>query len=274
MKNRKRPRAGTEKSTFHAYSGCKLTGMEPGQVSLSIGALSDRGQRRAVNEDFYQLVQTSGGQLLVVADGLGGHAGGEVASRAAVECVSAAFRAGPVPEPGRFLESVIYEAHRHVAGQAAGDPALTGMGTTLDLVLIQASTAHLAHVGDSRVYHLRAGELKQITRDHSMFQNMLEKGVLPADEMQYFSLRHVLTQAVGIGSPTPDMVRLPLQSGDVLLLCTDGLTGVVKDAEIRDTVVEHDPVSACRVLVELANRRGGPDNITVVIARVAAVEGT
>lgn len=242
-----------------------------------------------------------GGTLLLVADGMGGVAGGAEAARIAVETVAEAFKrpaSGEQPDAGlsaersirqpgsprdsasaegafpRRLEASVREANRRIRAVAAERPALRGMGTTATLAGIRGGTVHVAQVGDSRAYLVRDGVAERLTRDQSLVQELVDRGEMTPEEAERSPRRHVLLQALGTEfSADVALTRHPLRAGDHLLLCSDGLTGVVGDAEIASVVSQAaGPRAACDELAALADDRGGPDNITVVVARIEAAE--
>lgn len=257
--------------------------------------LTDPGRKRDNNEDQFLVAEMHapgrvvasnipagelgflGGRLLAVADGLGGHNGGERASAIAVGA-AARHLAEALARPLDFgdadyaAEAALREA-MEVAGAevevaAAADPNLGGMGTTLTLALVRWPRVHVAHAGDTRLYVLRAGRLWQLTRDHTYAELLAGQGrAVPPDAAR------VLVNCLGGGSPgvVPESSTFPLWPGDTLMLCSDGLHGSVPDRDIRnilsETVTAED---AGRTLVAVANDAGGPDNITVVVARFAA----
>jgi len=231
---------------------------------------SDVGRLRSGNEDSYFCGET----VFAVADGLGGHQGGEVASAAAVEPL--ARLDGPsFPDPGRAAEALagaIREANEAILDRAAGDPALYGMGTTVTAAAVAGDGyLQLAHVGDSRAYLLHEGSLDQLTTDHTIVGELVRRGRLTPEQAAIHPERSILTRAVGLDPRVP--VDLPdpvgLSSGDQLLLCSDGLTEVVGDGQIADLLsAAPDGHTACRSLIDAANDAGGPDNITVVLVRV------
>ena len=239
-------------------------------MRLSSFAGTDVGQARSGNEDSYFCGRT----VFAVADGLGGHQGGEVASAAAVEPLAAldgrAF-AGP-GEAAQALASAIREANSAILGRAAGDPALWGMGTTVTAAAVADDRfLQLAHVGDSRAYLLRGGGLDQLTSDHTVVGELVRRGRLTPEQAAIHPDRSILTRAVGLDPgimvDTPD--PLELQPGDQVLLCSDGLTEAVLDDQIAGLLASHeDGGDACRALIDAANTAGGPDNITVVLVRV------
>ena len=235
-------------------------------LTLRYGARSDVGHLREDNEDSGY----ASAHLLVVADGMGGAAAGEVASSVAV----AAMATLDEDElPGDVLEA-IGETVKGIEGQLAGlvdaEPRLRGMGTTLTAVLREEGRLGLVHVGDSRGYLLRGGKLEQITRDHTLVQSLVDTGRISEHEASTHPQRNVLTRVLDGGHPTEaDLSIREIKAGDRILLCSDGLSGVVSSETIGATLLANDdPQDAVDELVELALRAGGPDNITCVVADV------
>jgi serine/threonine protein phosphatase PrpC len=240
-------------------------------VRFEAAAATDRGLRRPENEDAY-LVDTTRG-LFCVADGMGGHAAGEVASRMAVEALA---REMARPDAGAPLDArlraAVVAANRAILEAADRDPALAGMGTTLTaLALAQDNRSFtIAHVGDSRAYLYRQGELSQLTADHTWVQQQVDAGLLTPQEARGHPLGSMLTRAVGISEdPEVDIVRGDLEPGDLILLCSDGLTGMVDDDELAGILARDDlPLDdLARELATAANRNGGVDNITAILIR-------
>jgi protein phosphatase len=270
-------------------------------VEVDLGALSDRGKVRPYNEDHYlvartdrsirllltdlpsdQLPQRTGetGYGMVVADGMGGAAVGELASSMAI---------------GRFLELVLStpdwimvvneqrlqqvqdrmtqrleQVHDALAEQRRAEPELSGMGTTMTLACSLGADLVVCHVGDSRAYLFRTGQLHRLTRDHTWAQGLADAGVIRPEEAATHHLRHVLTNALGarMDKISVEARRLQLQDGDQVLLCTDGLTDMVSDAAVAEVLGRQLPAAAaCRALVDLALQAGGKDNVTVVLGR-------
>jgi serine/threonine protein phosphatase PrpC len=238
-------------------------------MRLSSFAGSDVGRQRSGNEDSYFCGQT----VFAVADGLGGHQGGEVASAAAVEPLARldgrSFK--DAGEAAEALAAAIREANEAILDRAAGDPALYGMGTTVTAAVAGDGYLQLAHVGDSRAYLLRGGTLEQLTTDHTVVGELVRRGRLTPQQAAVHPERSILTRAVGLDPRVPVDLPDPLevQPGDQVLLCSDGLTEAVADgriAELLSTAPEGQ--AACRSLIDAANDAGGPDNITVVLVRV------
>jgi PPM family protein phosphatase len=239
-------------------------------MRLSSFAGSDVGRARSGNEDSYFCGRT----VFAVADGLGGHQGGEVASAAAVAPLAAldGRELATPAEAAEALAAAIQEANSAILDRAAGDPSLWGMGTTMTAAAVTADGhLQLAHVGDSRAYLLRDGALEQLTTDHTVVAELVRRGRLTPELAAIHPERSILTRAVGLDAripvDTPD--PLDLRPGDQCLLCSDGLTEAVPDPTIAELLsANEDGDTACRSLIDAANEAGGPDNITVVLVRV------
>ena len=227
-------------------------------MKVSVGAATDIGQVREGNEDSFLVVAP----LYAVADGMGGHRGGEVASNLALETVQGMFER----KEGSLADQVV-EANRAVFDRSQNDRSVSGMGTTLTAALVDGSRVHLVHVGDSRAYLLRGGELAQLTEDHTLVHRMVMEGEISQEEAETHPHRSILTRALGVDqSVQVDEGDVEVAAGDRLLLCTDGLTGMVPEGQIREILLESaDPQEAVEKLVKVANRAGGIDNITAVI---------
>lgn len=209
-----------------------------------------------------------------VADGMGGHKGGETASRVAVQVLKNALR-GKSPEP-RALEVGMEAANRRIFDMARHDSALSGMGTTVTLLWESDTDVQICHVGDSRAYLLRDGELTQVTQDHSVVAELLRNGVITADMARTHPYRNVITRAVGVDPMvTADIFSHDLKHNDVWLVCSDGLYNMVPDTAIAEILKEaKDDESAAEELLQLALGNGGTDNITFVIGRVTEVSAS
>ncbi len=235
--------------------------------TVSAHGRSDVGRVRNGNEDALLLGRT----VFAVADGMGGHLGGEVASAAALEPLKAldghAFQS--TEEAVGALTAAVVGANADVARRSQDDPSLQGMGTTLTAVLVDGRDAHVVHVGDSRAYLARGDRFVQLTDDHTLVQTLLDQGRITPEQVATHPQRSVITRAVGVASDVEvDALQLTLRDGDRLVLCSDGLSGVVDDATIARTVREQDPAAAVDALVDAANAAGGPDNITVLLLTV------
>ncbi|GIU97712.1 MAG: hypothetical protein KatS3mg013_1515 [Actinomycetota bacterium] len=234
-------------------------------MKVAVGVATDVGLVRSGNEDAF-LVEPP---LFAVADGMGGHRGGEVASRLALETLDALQRRGV-----GTLADRVREANRVVFERSVRDRRVAGMGTTLTAAEIEGGTARLVHVGDSRAYLLRAGAMRRLTRDHTLVDQMVRAGEITEAEAEVHPHRNVLTRAVGTEPDVAvDETELGLLDGDRLLLCSDGLTGMVPEVQIRAILeATPDPQEAADRLVHAANRAGGLDNTTVVVIDVRGVD--
>jgi PPM family protein phosphatase len=241
-------------------------------LELSAHGRSDVGQVRAGNEDALLILT----DVFAVADGMGGHRGGEVASAAALEQL-VALDGQRFASPEAALDALVaaaVAANAVVSRRSRDESALEGMGTTLTAVLVDGADAHVVHVGDSRAYLLRDGTLAQLTDDHTLVQALIDQGRITRAEASTHPHRSVITRAIGVASDIEvDAFTLALEDDDVLLLCSDGLTGVVTDAEIAATITQHGARDAVDELIAQANAAGGPDNITVLALAVHAAQG-
>jgi serine/threonine protein phosphatase PrpC len=236
---------------------------------LEACALSDKGCVRANNED-YSFIESDKG-LYVLADGMGGAKAGEHASRLAVETVSASLL-NAASRDSQSLLVAVEEANRRVLDAAGGDPALEGMGTTLVVALEVGDELLIASVGDSRAYLLDRQGMRAITEDQSWVNEVGRPLGLNEEALRTHPMRHVLTMAIGAGSALEiNYYHIRLQSGDMLLMCSDGLHGVVEEGRIEAILRQPDQTLdlKCRGLIEAARMAGGPDNITAVLVRAA-----
>ncbi len=242
--------------------------------------MSDVGCVRTLNEDSARLIESSGrtenrGWLAVVADGMGGHSGGEVASQLAVETIAQEF-SWVSENPAEALHEAMRRANRKIYEAAAETATLSGMGTTCTAAVLIDWQAHVAHVGDSRLYLVRSGDIFCLTEDDSSVMDMVRRGVITREEAKNHEDRNVILRALGTRpqlTPSSWKYPLPLQSGDRLILSSDGMHDLVEDDEIRLIVIQENHRDACSRLVDLALHRGGPDNITVVVLTVDTDSG-
>lgn len=248
------------------------------QDRLEYASLSDIGLRRSNNQDSMavaiaasQSVWQQRGDLFMVADGMGAHAAGELASKLATDTIPLVYhKLADRPPPDAALAAVLEaNAQIHSRGQASLD--FKGMGTTCTTLILLPQGAMAAHVGDSRAYRLRANRLEQLTFDHSLVWEMRASGQIPQGQVPDYIPKNVITRSLGPNAAVQVDVEgpLPIVPGDTFLLCSDGLSGQVKDEEIGMIMGCLPPAEAVRALVDLGNLRGGPDNITVVVARAA-----
>ncbi|WP_436527649.1 PP2C family protein-serine/threonine phosphatase [Actinoplanes sp. HUAS TT8] len=234
-------------------------------LHLRWAAVTDQGHVRSNNEDGHY----AGDQLLLVADGMGGMAAGDLASRITVESMVSLDAPIDTEHQMDALHKGLELANRRIAETVAADPSLQGMGTTLTAVLFNGERAAMAHVGDSRAYLLRDGRLNQLTKDDTYVQMLVDQGLIKPEEAAGHPRRAVVTRVLQGEPVSPAYVIVEPQAGDRWLLCSDGLTGVVNDATIEEEMrIVPDPKACAERLVDLALRGGGPDNVTVVIADV------
>jgi PPM family protein phosphatase len=240
---------------------------EPGYVGrvavVEHAARTDVGLERDANEDAF-LVRPP---LFVVADGMGGAQGGEVASRTLVEVFEGASATADLPDA---LEATVQEANARIHRMASDDPSLKGMGCTAIASWVAGERLTTAHVGDSRLYRLRNDSFEQLTEDHSLVGGLVRLGQLTPEEAQVHPQRSVILRAVGVEDTVEvDLLHNELEAGDVYVACSDGLTGMVRDQVIAETLEAFPSLAAAaEMLIELANAAGGRDNITVVLFRV------
>lgn len=247
----------------------------PRALSVNIAQQSDVGLVRSENQDFAivnTVEEASGnrakGRLMVVADGMGGHRGGATASKMAATIVKAEYLASTAPNPGDALKAALETANARIFDEAQKNQELRGMGTTCSCLAVIGNSAFIAHVGDSRIYLLRSGEIRQITDDHSLVASMVREGLLSAKEAETHPRRNVLQRSMGVSEQVEvDTLSLEVQPGDKFILCSDGLHGVVKMAELGE-VAGGVPADAAKEFVRRTLDRGAPDNVTVVIAEI------
>ncbi len=252
-------------------------------MKIRSAGISDKGKVRANNEDSHLLDPALG--LFMVADGMGGHKAGEVASQMAIETIARFIRDNypKVSErPGFFkktfssvqshtdvlVREAIESANQEIYELSMRDEEKRGMGTTLVLVLLTPEGYTIAHVGDSRIYLISPDVIKQITKDHSLVREQIERGILTPEEARKSNLKNVITRSIGHKDTVePDIAYHRFREGDYLLLCSDGLTDLVEDEEIKEITIDESIIleDRARKLVDLANERGGKDNITIVI---------
>jgi protein phosphatase len=209
-----------------------------------------------------------GSLVLVVADGMGGHLAGEVASEMAIEILQRELKPAAA-DPSRALRTAIELANREIWDEAARDAEKSGMGSTIVAAIVRDNRAYLANAGDSPAYLVREGQTEQVTRDHGLVAEQVEAGIISEEDAEHHPFRHILTRCLGAEASVDVEIYPPreLQAGDVLVLCSDGLTEHVNKREVAALVEDPDPDEAARGLIDVANQRGGHDNITVVVAR-------
>jgi len=254
-------------------------------ITITFAALSDVGLARSINEDAFQLTDLSTGEsfdqsptngqfklgprgaLLTLSDGMGGHAAGEVASSTVISSVRLTLQAGGEAPAEQRLETAVRRANADVI-EAAQTKGRHGMGATLTAVLVDRTTAYVAEVGDSRAYLLRTGQLKQLTRDQSLVQMLVDQGLMQPEEAETSPRKNILLQAMGSVEEVHAAIgQVELRRGDRLLICSDGISNAVTHTELLDILTTNSPFHACERLVQLANERGGEDNLTGVVAQ-------
>ncbi len=240
---------------------------------MIVGALSDVGKVRDINEDSYSISEENY-SLFIVADGMGGHNAGEVASSIAVDNIKnhiSEYVSSNMEE--KLIKGIIYEAfnkaNKEIYKQGQEDPLYDEMGTTTTLVLKIDSTLYIGHVGDSRAYLIRGGSIEQITQDHSLVAELVRSGSITELEAMKHPQKNLITRALGTSKDIKvDIFNINFNSTDILILCTDGLSNFVDKYEIEKVALEIKDINeVCKKLVSMANKRGGYDNITVLVAK-------
>jgi PPM family protein phosphatase len=248
------------------------------RAGIEVSGQSDIGCLRKNNEDSFSYWEPEEdekfarqGRLAIVADGMGGYEGGQEASRLAVDTVVERYRDYAGDDPQQALIEGLQAAHEEIRKYGVTHPALQGMGTTCTAAAIVGEALHYVHVGDTRLYVIRDGRITQLTRDHSYVGKLVEAGMITREEAEKHPQRNILTAAVGTA---PELIMEapqrpePLRRDDVIVICTDGLWGQVRDEEILEAVKTQSAEGAGRELIELARQRGGPDNITIQLLRL------
>ena len=245
---------------------------------VEVACQSDIGCHRENNEDSFGYWESEDdaqfqrkGRLAIVADGMGGYEGGQEASRMAVQTIVSCYRDSDGADPQAALAGAIHIAHEQIRQYGLDHPHLRGMGTTCTTIAMVQDALYYVHVGDTRLYLVRAGQITQVTRDHSYVGRLVEAGMITREDAEKHPQRNILTAALGTSTDlimdSPGRPE-PLQSGDVLVICSDGLWGQVRDPEILAALTGKSAEEAGRSLIQLARERGGPDNITVEILRL------
>ena len=245
---------------------------------VALANASDVGCVRATNDDYYLFIEPQEevefqhrGRLILVADGMGGYKGGRVASRLAADTIRDVFLRSVDEDPVAVLTEGFQQAHQAIRQAAEIDPEVGSMGTTCTAIILRDRKLTLGHIGDSRLYLLRDAKATRLSRDHTAVNDMIEAGLITAEEAVNHEKKHVLSAALGVGeSSAAEFFHDPvvLKEGDILLLCTDGLHGLVTDDELASTTVDQSLEDACAELIAWAKVRGGPDNITLQMIRM------
>ena len=247
-------------------------------MQLSVAAGTDVGRIRAGNEDSLYADADPDRGLFIVADGMGGHAAGEVASEMAVQIVArelAPFRDLSGPAPLSAMAHALREANRSIYERTIVEADKQGMGTTASCMLMGGGRWIIGHIGDSRVYLMRDGVFRQVTKDHSYVQEQVDAGFLTPEQARYHPYSNVITRCVGANAAVEaDVLEGEMRNGDIYLVCSDGLTGMVEDPQLKKIVESRGtPGRMVDAMITEANRRGGLDNITAVVVQVLSVHG-
>ena len=245
-------------------------------MQLSVAARTDVGRIRAGNEDSLHAEASESRGLFIVADGMGGHAAGEVASAMAVQIVAEGLASlQSIDEPGAVdrMAAAVRAANRAIYSRTVSEAEKQGMGTTVSVLVLSDSGYLIGQVGDSRIYLLRDGQLRQLTKDHSYVQEQVDAGYLTPEQARYHPYSNVITRCVGANETVePDFFAGPVQAGDVYLVASDGLTGMVEDRRLHQLMSSRAaPARVVDALIAEANGRGGLDNITAILVQVHAV---
>ena len=240
---------------------------------MRFAAGTDTGLIRNSNEDSYRIIPESSRNpcVVIIADGMGGHNCGEVASRMTVDYISEFIeRSGSqlfsCPDIGEEIRKQVGEVNTAVFEASLASPEASGMGTTLTMAVIVGTRVTVAHVGDSRLYMACSDTMRQMTQDHSYIEELIKNGTLTREEAERHPRKHVITRAIGSSKDLEvDILDFEAQKGDVLLLCTDGLTNMICENEIYSIIKNSEPQKACEQLIEAAKTKGGEDNITVIV---------
>lgn len=239
---------------------------------MRYASATDKGMVRPINEDFHAILSVGDSSVFVVADGMGGHAVGEVASRTAVEFALSALpkelkSAKTVSALEQLLQETLEKANVKVYLESLDNKEYKGMGTTLTLAVYRDWRLYISHIGDCRVYLLHGSSLERLTVDHTLVQEMLDMGSISPQEAQNHPKRHVLVKSLGVKEyMSPDTHSFDIAEGDLILMCTDGLYGYVDEETIRKILRRHKNLDSCsQQLIDVANAAGGKDNVTVIL---------
>ncbi len=246
---------------------------------IVFGAKTDVGKVREMNQDFC-IASADRPHLFILCDGMGGHRSGDVASRTAAESIETYVRMQSAldyddEKAERVLRGAVSYANNIVYTRAKSMKELAGMGTTVDICMVDFDMLYIAHVGDSRVYLLREGQLCQLTTDHSLVEEMIQSGLITESEAQSHPNKNVITRAVGTNRTVQcDFLAQELKQDDILLMCSDGLSNMLTESEMKNILISSDkPQTIAEELVEKANINGGKDNITAIVVKKLLKEG-
>jgi PPM family protein phosphatase len=258
----------------------KVEGQGPGSLYVNVAQRTDVGRKRLHNEDSVAhivptdpVMMVKKGALFIVADGMGGHAAGEVASEIAVNTVCNMYYQDPAEDVPSALVHAVTSANAIIYQRSSENQSQQGMGTTCVAAVLQGMTAYIANVGDSRAYLIRQGQIRQVSQDHSWVAEQVLAGLMTPEQASMHAMRNMITRSLGF-YPTiaVDIFTEQVTAEDILLLCSDGLSGMVSDNEILQIVQQFGAQDGVYRLIERANEHGGVDNITVLIAQVARVQ--
>jgi protein phosphatase len=249
------------------------------RLQVVYGAKTDMGRVRDNNEDKYEfyLPDSDGelatrGLIFIVCDGMGGHEAGQFASELSVKTFIDVYRSHPSVDPVEAARAAVLAANRFVLDVSRAIPARRGMGTTLSALMLVQDKAIVSHVGDSRIYRLRDGQIEQITEDHTWVEETVKAGIMSREDAEMSQYRHAITRAIGSEDAlNPDVFAIDLKVGDYFFICSDGVTNHVNPPEIESTLKENGPSAAVWTLVNLALAGGGSDNATGIAVRVEAM---
>lgn len=244
---------------------------------MFICACSDVGKMRNINQDAVYYVDDEKLPLYMVADGMGGHKSGEYASNLSIHVISRLYNekreemvSGELEIP-KFINDAFKAANETIVKEGADDDTIRKMGTTLTMILVKDGEAYIGHIGDSRAYMIRESEIVQLTHDHSLVAELLRSGSITESEARVHPQKNVITKALGTDSEiNPDIYTKELKKDDILFLCTDGLTNMIEDADIKKRILMATELQeVCVMLTNEANELGGPDNITILMAKIS-----
>lgn len=242
------------------------------KLKIQNANLSDVGKKRAANEDYHGFFEIQGIKIFIVSDGMGGYKGGATASHIAVNVFRDYFEQNynKFDSISELIKAAFMQADLKIKQKADEDPDLKNMGATAVLLVLKDDLAYIAHIGDSRAYLIREEEIFRITKDHSLVQQMVDGGIITEEQAKRHPNRNIITHSLGYGGKSDVEIKGPFQlyRNDICILCTDGLTGHVDDEEIKEIALSNEPVTAVHKLIDLANERGGSDNITVQIIKI------
>lgn len=240
-------------------------------MNITYSGKTDKGKVRKKNEDSFLIEKLGEDEyLFVVADGMGGHLAGEIASKMACDIIQKGLKEGNRKNPFPLLKRLFEEANRKIYAEGTIDPHRTGMGTTLTVLYLKGNKGYIVHIGDSRAYKIDKTRITKLTLDHSLVEKLLREGAISVEEARHHPKKNILYQSVGVyGEIKPQLVGpFTLKDGESLVLCTDGLTDYIEEEEIKNITNTLSAESAVDRFIKLANERGGGDNITVIVIKM------